>query len=74
MSQDGDGHRASKEGDAWEPDESFLLLVDRAMLTSKQLDPTRSEEVHRAVDAETRWANLTHLYALEPRLGHPQDR
>ncbi len=40
-------------------DEEFLLLVDRVMLTRKQCDPYRLEQVNRAAAEEARLANLT---------------
>ena len=43
-------------------DEEFLSQVDRAMLARKQADPSRLEEVRRAVEAESQLANLTDAY------------
>ncbi|MCY1207045.1 hypothetical protein D3C87_358690 [compost metagenome] len=37
-----------------ELDEAFLERVDRAVLLSKQRDPFRLEEVHRALEHEVR--------------------
>ena len=49
---------AAREG-ASALDEEFLLLVDRVMLTRKQRDPYRLEQVNRAAAEEARLANLT---------------
>lgn len=48
-------------------DEEFLSQVDRAMLARKQADPSRLEEVRRAVEAESQLANLTDAYGIDRR-------
>lgn len=48
-------------------DEEFLNQVDRAMLARKQADPSRLEEVRRAVEAESQLANLTNAYGFDRR-------
>ncbi|MNK81809.1 hypothetical protein D3C87_1015650 [compost metagenome] len=48
-------------------DEEFLNQVDRAMLARKQADPSRLEEVLRAVEAESLLANLTNAYGIDRR-------
>ena len=48
-------------------DEGFLNQVDRAMLARKQADPSRLEEVRRAVEAESQIANLTNAYGIDRR-------
>lgn len=48
-------------------DEEFLSQVDRAMLARKQADPSRLEEVRRAVEAESQRANLTNAYGIDRR-------
>ena len=51
-------------------DEEFLSQVDRAMLARKQADPSRLEEVRRAVEAESQLANLTEAYGIDRRSDH----
>jgi hypothetical protein len=51
-------------------DEEFLSQVDRAMLARKQADPSRLEEVRRAVEAESQLANLTDAYGIDRRSDH----
>lgn len=46
-------------------DEEFFNQVDRAMLARKQADPSRLEEVRRAVEAESQLANLTNAYGID---------
>ncbi|MCY1235024.1 hypothetical protein D9M72_476260 [compost metagenome] len=48
-------------------DEEFLNQVDRAMLACRQADPSRLEEVRRAVEAESQLANLTNAYGIDRR-------
>ncbi|MNQ76066.1 hypothetical protein D3C85_908860 [compost metagenome] len=48
-------------------DEEFLNQVDRAMLARRQADPSRLEEVRRAVEAESQLANLTNAYGIDRR-------
>ncbi len=46
------GPRAPGSAGAIELDEEFLLRVDRAVLASKQHDPCRLAQVHRALQEE----------------------
>ncbi|WP_440532361.1 hypothetical protein [Variovorax sp. YR566] len=50
-------------------DEEFLNQVDRAMLARKQADPSRLEEVRRAMEIEIQFANLTNAYGIDRRSG-----
>jgi hypothetical protein len=50
-------------------DEEFFSQVDRAMLARKQADPSRLEEVRRAVETESHIANLTNAYGIDRRSG-----
>jgi hypothetical protein len=61
---------ADSQGDVPEPDEEFLMRVDRAMLAFKQSDPHRLEQVRRATEEETRLAIMTNAHRLEQRPGH----
>ena len=59
---------ASQTNDSARPeepelDEDFLERVDRAVLLSKQRDPYRLEQVHRALQQEV------HLAAIDKPLG-----
>lgn len=47
-----DGAGATGAAGAIELDEEFLLRVDRAVLASKQCDPCRLTQVHRALQEE----------------------
>jgi len=48
-------------------DEEFFSQVDRAMLARKQADPSRLEEVRRAVETESQIANLMNAYGIDRR-------
>ena len=62
---------ASRTNDSTKPeepelDEAFLERVDRAVLLSKQRDPCRLEQVHRALEQEVHLAAIDTVFRDRP--------
>lgn len=74
MSQNGDVHGALQKEEARGLDEAFLLLVDRAMLASKQSDPHRSDQVHRALELEVQRSSVANALDRMPQRLRASDR
>lgn len=54
-------------------DEEFFTRVDRVMLSCKQSDPLRLQQVRPAAEEEARLANMTNSHGLEQRRAHDHD-